>query len=310
MPGRSYTNGNNNYRYGFNSHEKSNEIAGEGNHATALFGEYDTRLAKRWNPDPKRTVGISIYSVFDNTPVWRNDILLDTPTAKEAAYIADDSYNEKSNLDASDKKNGNWVRNDIKIPGVKYHDDGSGYDAHLYTRTVDGKTEYVFATQGTDPTSWKDWKNNVQQPFGVSEQYKINASNANALQKFFGDKTDLTFVGHSLGGGLAAEGSMITNHPAITFNAAGLSPITKAEISKSFASFAKNMTSTLFTKIDAYVVDGEILNRTLGPLGLGADGNIHTISVAFFSWYHFDPTGISKHLMGAVKNAIDNEDIK
>ena len=79
MPGR--TSNSSSYRYGFNSHEKSNEIAGEGNHTTALFGEYDTRLGRRWNPDPKPNAGVSIYSLVDNNPIWRNDILLDTPRA-------------------------------------------------------------------------------------------------------------------------------------------------------------------------------------------------------------------------------------
>jgi hypothetical protein len=305
LPERTYQAGSTFYRFGFNSHEKSDEISGAGNHTTALYGEYDTRLVRRWNPDPKPTVGISDYSVFFNNPIWRNDILLDTPTVKEAAYIADHVYGETD----SKLLNG-WKRVDLQIEGVKYHDDESGYDAGLYQRTVDGKTEYVFATQGTDPTSWKDWKNNIQQPFGASEQYKINAINAEALQKHFGKNADLTFVGHSLGGGLAAEGSMITNHPAITFNAAGLSPITKAEISKSFVSFAKNLASPIFRKIDAYVVNGEILNSSLGPIGLGADGTVHKISVKTFSWYKLDVTGISKHMMGAVKNALENEDIK
>jgi hypothetical protein len=37
------------YRYGFNGQEKSDEIAGEGNHNTAEFWEYDTRTGRRWN---------------------------------------------------------------------------------------------------------------------------------------------------------------------------------------------------------------------------------------------------------------------
>ena len=35
------------YRFGFNGQEKVNEIAGVGNHNTALFWEYDTRTAQR-----------------------------------------------------------------------------------------------------------------------------------------------------------------------------------------------------------------------------------------------------------------------
>jgi hypothetical protein len=304
MPGRSWAAGTS-YRYGFNGHEKSNEVSGEGNHTTALFGEYDTRTGRRWNPDPKPNPSFSLYSVFGNNPVWRSDFLLDTPTVKEAAFIADHVYGAQDS-----KLLNNWKRVDIKIPGVTYHDEKSGYDAGLYQRTIDGKSEYVFATQGTDPISWSDWKNNFQQPVGMSEQYKINAANANALQKHFGENTDLTFVGHSLGGGLAAESSMITNHPAITFNAAGLSPVTKAQISTSFKNFAKNMTSSVFRMIDAYVVKGEILNSTLKPIGLGADGNVHNINVKTFSWWKLDATGITKHMMGAVKNALENEEIK
>jgi hypothetical protein len=41
------------YRFGFNGQEKVNEIAGVGNHNTAEFWEYDTRLGRRWNLDPK-----------------------------------------------------------------------------------------------------------------------------------------------------------------------------------------------------------------------------------------------------------------
>ncbi len=55
-----------------------NEIAGIGNHNTALFGELDTRLGRRWNMDPKPTVGVSDYAVFSNSPVWKSDVLLDS----------------------------------------------------------------------------------------------------------------------------------------------------------------------------------------------------------------------------------------
>jgi hypothetical protein len=79
MPGRKYlANNNSKYRFGFNSHEKSDEIAGEGNHTTALFGEYDTRLVRRWNLDPRPDISASPYSMFSNNPIWFNDIALDT----------------------------------------------------------------------------------------------------------------------------------------------------------------------------------------------------------------------------------------
>ena len=67
------------YHYGFNGQMKTNEIAGVGNHTTALFGEYDTRVSRRWNPDPKSNPSLSLYCVFGNNPISRSDVLLDTP---------------------------------------------------------------------------------------------------------------------------------------------------------------------------------------------------------------------------------------
>ena len=75
MPGRyKMMNGDTTvYRFGFNGQEKDNEIAGPGNHNTALFWEYDTRTARRWNLDPKPHIGISDYSVLGNNPIFNVD---------------------------------------------------------------------------------------------------------------------------------------------------------------------------------------------------------------------------------------------
>jgi hypothetical protein len=62
------------YRYGFNGQEKVDEIAGVGNHNTALFWEYDTRLGRRWNLDPVDQVKISNYACLENNPITGTDI--------------------------------------------------------------------------------------------------------------------------------------------------------------------------------------------------------------------------------------------
>jgi hypothetical protein len=77
QPDRHYSLGT--YRYGFNGQEKSDEIAGEGNHNTALFWEYDTRTGRRWNLDPEPTIGISEYAVLNNSPLLYSDLLGNTP---------------------------------------------------------------------------------------------------------------------------------------------------------------------------------------------------------------------------------------
>ena len=50
------------YRYFFNGQEADNEIYGEGNSLSAEFWQYDTRLGRRWNVDPKYTPMLSSYS--------------------------------------------------------------------------------------------------------------------------------------------------------------------------------------------------------------------------------------------------------
>jgi RHS repeat-associated protein len=59
------------YRYGMNGQEKVDEISG--NNYTAMFWEYDPRLGRRWNQDPKPNPSISNYAAFANNPIWFTD---------------------------------------------------------------------------------------------------------------------------------------------------------------------------------------------------------------------------------------------
>jgi hypothetical protein len=74
MPGRNYINGSS-YRYGFNGHEKDDEIKGSGNHLS--FGDYgyDPRLVRRWNVDPlaSKYPHQSPYTAFNNNPIYYTD---------------------------------------------------------------------------------------------------------------------------------------------------------------------------------------------------------------------------------------------
>ncbi len=67
------------YRFGFNGQEKDNEISGLGNHNTAEFWEYDTRLGRRWNLDPVDQISVSNYAVFRNNPIILTDVDGDCP---------------------------------------------------------------------------------------------------------------------------------------------------------------------------------------------------------------------------------------
>ncbi|MDP3930554.1 MAG: RHS repeat-associated core domain-containing protein, partial [Bacteroidota bacterium] len=58
------------YRFGFNGQEKDDEVSGVGNTMTAEFWEYDGRLGRRWNVDPKPiSSSISPYATFNNNPI-------------------------------------------------------------------------------------------------------------------------------------------------------------------------------------------------------------------------------------------------
>jgi hypothetical protein len=61
------------YRFGFNTQEKVNEIAGEGNHYTAEFWEYSPRVVMRWNTDPVKRAHKSPYVINSNNPITNND---------------------------------------------------------------------------------------------------------------------------------------------------------------------------------------------------------------------------------------------
>jgi hypothetical protein len=61
------------YPYGFNGQMKVNEWAGVGNHTTALWWEYDTRTARRYNVDPKLDYSLSPYSTFRSSPLMYSD---------------------------------------------------------------------------------------------------------------------------------------------------------------------------------------------------------------------------------------------
>jgi hypothetical protein len=79
MPGRRWrVTGEGAGRFGYNAQERDDEVSGEGNHYTAMFWEYDPRMARRWNLDPKPVVGLSEYATFELNPIRNADALGDS----------------------------------------------------------------------------------------------------------------------------------------------------------------------------------------------------------------------------------------
>lgn len=132
-----------------------------------------------------------------------------------------------------------------------FHDDRTGFRARIYS---DSKGHYVLVFCGTNET--RDWLHNIRQGVGFEDaQYDHAVRLSLQAHKSFGD--NLVLTGHSLGGGLALVGSLATNSPAVTFNAAGLHRNTiehlgfDAEAVRS--EFARN------GQVRRYAIDNEIL---------------------------------------------------
>jgi len=69
---------NTSYSFGFNGQERDDEVVGAGNSYTAEFWQYDPRLGRRFNLDPKPVPSISGYACFGNNPIWYSDELGDS----------------------------------------------------------------------------------------------------------------------------------------------------------------------------------------------------------------------------------------
>lgn len=78
LPGRKYqASPTSKYRYSINGQEKESEL--NENITTAQYWEYDSRIVRRWNVDPKPNTSISPYNCFAGNPVWFSDRMGDTP---------------------------------------------------------------------------------------------------------------------------------------------------------------------------------------------------------------------------------------
>ncbi len=77
MPGRTYSLADG-YRYGFNGQEKSLELDTDENSYSAEYWQYDARISRRWNLDPKCVKGLSPFATFQNNPIAYTDMKGDT----------------------------------------------------------------------------------------------------------------------------------------------------------------------------------------------------------------------------------------
>jgi hypothetical protein len=126
------------YKYGFNSQEKDDEVYGAGNANTAEFWEYDCRLGRRFNVDPKPIESISPYACFANNPIFFQDVDGDT-IQKTKAFMADAFQMASYDCWASSKAGKKFIK-DYGIGG-KYQHISVWFDAgDLSRRNAGGMT--------------------------------------------------------------------------------------------------------------------------------------------------------------------------
>ena len=222
----------------------------------------------KWGVDPladhPKQIGLSPYSAFWGNPIYFTDPDGRCPDCPDKVYIpiADHVYTE--GLKAGMKTSNGW-----EVMRVD-NDEKTGYRGALYQGTFNGKTEYIYATQGTNPTSIKDWVNNAQQIFGASPQYEQSVGFAEQYANSE-EYQGVSFTGHSLGGGLASANALATSSKAVTFNSAGLSNATKEKF---------NLTNKT-ANISAYVVQGEVLDYYQSKIGLKAEGKVTYLPASY-----------------------------
>ncbi len=238
--------------------------------------QYDPTAPRFTTPDPlaHKYYGWNMYGYCVNNPVMMVDPDGKRPTVKEAAAMATHVYGDD---DAKKVNLGNW-RVSRRNFGIKLTTT-NGLKSAVYEKVIKGKvTEYAYVTCGS--TNVQDWIENYNQTKGCSKEYMESARNAKAISEQIGDNTELTFIGHSQGGGEAALNSLVTSNDnakgrrAITFNAAGLSGETKYNVGGLKTLLKSNR------KIDAYIMITCPLNLYQNSIGTSlphVDGNMHFI---------------------------------
>ena len=183
-------------------------------------------------------------------------------------------------------------------PSPDSYNERNGFKSNLYERTSSGITEYAYVTAGTQDIT--DIRQDALQLIGYSSQYKESVDNAIMLNRQYAN-SELTFVGHSLGGGLAAANALATDRNAITFNPAAITNKTKRNLHLP-ATISKG-------RIFNVVIQGEIINFIQSKCGLNMEGNCFTFKAPYLPWNSFINTfrRFKNHSIDTIIQMIEEE---
>jgi hypothetical protein len=127
-----------------------------------------------------------------------------------------------------------------------------GYSARAYISGTGKTAQVVIAFRGSVERG--DWVANIRQSVGLNTNHYKRALEV-GRQVAQSGATNVTFTGHSLGGGLASAAGLAAGSRTATFNAAGLSDATINQ-----ANAIRNASGRTTPDIRAYFVRGEILS--------------------------------------------------
>lgn len=211
------------------------------------------------------------------------------PSPLEAAYMAQDVYNIQKSDILGPSLEGGWILKDLYI-------NKEGLKIGVYSRFAYGVTEYALVNKGSSTKG--DWVNNLQQPAGFSTDMSDSIEFAKKFVEEHNGKA-VTMIGHSKGGGEAIANALATNQNAITFNTS--KPNYKLYgLQKEYKNYSAVMRH--------YVVDGDVLTRTIGTPSIGELillESQHPMSF-FDSLKTIIEKSMMNHAMESVINALKN----
>jgi len=220
---------------------------------------YDPSTGRFINEDPIRD-GLNWYVYCGSNPVMFVDVLGLAPTVEEAAYMAEHIYKSIPLKDDIYPEENKRLRT---VSGWRLIDVWTGRQSMkmgIYIRENDDYTnpsEYTIVFKGTD--NIQNWQNNVEAFLSSCSADLWDAIN---YSKGFVSthSQEITFVGHSKGGGEAIAAAAATNKNAITFNAANFN----------FSKYGVSDANILGT-IDNHYIEKEALSSLIGTAKIGTE---------------------------------------